>query len=156
MLVFGITCTCSCSNFINYAIVSFQSTLACQPASYHTTLESIKGRSVVPTSPRISLVQRRSTSEISALGREIANLAKRLDASQHELDSPVRSARRIAGEFVAGKLDLVESQAALAAVGAQVSGTGESAAVVLGVVGSVEGGAGVGLETLQAVPLGGC
>jgi hypothetical protein len=57
---------------------------------------------------------------------------------------------------VAGKLDLVESQAALAAVGAQVSGTGESAAVVLGVVGSVEGGAGVGLETLQAVPLGGC
>lgn len=54
---------------------------------------------------------------------------------------------------MAGKLDLVESQAALAAPGAKVSSASESAAVVLRVVGGVEGSAGVGLETLEAVPL---
>jgi hypothetical protein len=118
--------------------------------------KSTEGRSVVSTSSRIPLVQRRSASEVSALGSEIANLAERLDTSQHKLDSPVRSARSVARKFVAGKLDLVESQAALAAPGAEVAGAGESAAVVLGVVGSVEGGAGVGLETLEAVPLGCC
>ena len=55
---------------------------------------------------------------------------------------------------MAGELDLVESHAALGAPGSQVAGAGEGAAVVFGVVGGVEGGAGVGLETLEAVPLG--
>jgi hypothetical protein len=118
--------------------------------------KSTSGRSVVSTSPRIPLVQRRSASEVSALGCEIANLAQRLDTSQHKLNSPVRSARSVSRKFVAGKLDLVEGQAALAAPGAKVAGAGESAAVVLGVVGGVEGSAGVGLETLEAVPLDVC
>jgi len=56
---------------------------------------------------------------------------------------------------VASKLNLVEGQAALAAPKAQVASASESAAVELGVVGSVERSAGVGLETLETVPLGG-
>jgi hypothetical protein len=56
---------------------------------------------------------------------------------------------------VAGKLDLVESQATLATVEAQVASASESATVVLGVVGSVEWSVGVRLETLEAVPLEG-
>jgi len=55
---------------------------------------------------------------------------------------------------VASELNLVESKATLAAPEAKVACAGESAAVVLGVVGCVEGNAGVGLETLEAVPLG--
>jgi len=109
--------------------------------------------SVVPKALLLPLVQRRSASEITALSRERTNLAKRLDPSQHELDSAVGGARSVAGEFMAGELDLVESQAALGAPESQVSGAGEGAAVVLGVVGGVEGDAGVGLETLEAVPL---
>jgi hypothetical protein len=109
--------------------------------------------SVVSKVLLLPLVQRRSTSEVTALGGERTNLAERLDPSQHELDSAVRSARSVAGEFVASELDLVESQAALATPGSQVSGAGEGAAVVFGVVGGVEGDVGVGLETLEAVPL---
>jgi hypothetical protein len=103
----------------------------------------------------ISSVQRRRTGEVSTLGSERPNLAKRLDTTQHELDGAVRGARSVAGQFVAGELDLVERQAALGAPESQVAGAGEGAAVVLGMVGGVEGGAGVGLETLEAVPLGG-
>jgi hypothetical protein len=55
---------------------------------------------------------------------------------------------------VAGKLDLVEGEAALAAPEAKVAGAGEGATVVFGVVGCVERSAGVGLETLETVPLG--
>lgn len=115
----------------------------------HSTLPS----SVVPKVLLLPLVQRRRASEISTLGSERTNLAKRLDPSQHELDSTVGGSRSVPGEFVAGKLDLVESQTALGAPESQVSGAGERAAVVLGVVGGVEGDAGVGLETLEAVPL---
>jgi len=56
---------------------------------------------------------------------------------------------------MAGKLDLVEGQAALGTPEAKVASAGESAAVVLGVVGGVEGSAGVLLKTLETVPLGG-
>ena len=110
--------------------------------------------SVVPKlATPISLVQRRSASEVSTLGSERPNFAKRLDTTQHELDSAVRSARSVTWKLMAGELDLVESHAALGTPGSQVAGAGEGAAVVFGVVGGVEGGAGVGLETLEAVPL---
>jgi hypothetical protein len=110
--------------------------------------------SVVSKVLLLPLVQRRSTSEVTTLGRERTNLAERLDPSQHEFDGAVRSARSVAGQFVAGELDLVERQTALATPGSQVSGAGEGAAVVFGVVRGVEGDVGVGLETLEAVPLG--
>lgn len=54
---------------------------------------------------------------------------------------------------MAGKLNLVERETALSAPEAKVASTSKSAAVVLGVVGGVEGSARVGLETLEAVPL---
>ena len=55
---------------------------------------------------------------------------------------------------MAGKLDLVECETTLASPKAKIAGASESAAVVLGVVRGVEGSARVGLETLEAVPLG--
>jgi hypothetical protein len=110
--------------------------------------------SVVSKVLLLPLVQRRSTSEVTTLGSERTNLAKRLDPSQHELNGAVSGTRSVAGKFVAGKLDLVERQTALATPGSQVSGAGEGAAVVFGVVRGVEGDVGVGLETLEAVPLG--
>jgi len=108
---------------------------------------------VVPKVLLLPLVQRRSASEVTALSGERTNLAERLDPSQHELDGAVCSARSVAGQFVTGELDLVESQTALATPGSQVSGAGEGAAVVFGVIGGVERDVGVGLETLEAVPL---
>ena len=56
---------------------------------------------------------------------------------------------------MAGKLDLVEGQAALRTPKTKVASASEGAAVVLGVVGGVEGSAGVLLKTLETVPLGG-
>jgi hypothetical protein len=109
--------------------------------------------SVVSAEARTPPVQRRSASEVSALRGEIANVAERLDTSQEELNSPVRGARCVAGKLVASKLNLVEGQAALGAPKTKVTSASESAAVVLGVVGSVEGSAGVLLKTLKAVPL---
>lgn len=109
--------------------------------------------SVVSAEARTPPVQRRGASEISALGGEIADLTERLNTSQEELDSPVRGAWCVARKFVAGKLDLVEGQAALGTPETKVARASKSAAVVLGVVGGVEGSAGVLLETLKAVPL---
>jgi len=56
---------------------------------------------------------------------------------------------------MAGKLDLVEGKTTLGTPKTKVASASESAAVVLRVVGGVEGSAGVLLETLEAVPLGG-
>ena len=110
--------------------------------------------SVVSAEASIPLVQRRSASEVSALGSERADIAKRLDTSQHELDSPVRGAWCVTGKLVAGKLDLVKCETTLTSPKTKVSSACESSTVVLGVVRGVEGSARVGLETLEAVPLG--
>lgn len=116
---------------------------------------SLPSASVVSAEARTPPVQRRGASEVSTLGCEIADLAERLDTSQEELDSPVRGAWCVAGKFVASKLNLVECQAALGAPKTKVSSACESASIILWVVGSVEGSAGVFLQTLEAVPLGG-
>lgn len=109
--------------------------------------------SVVSAEARTPPVQRRGARKVSGLRSEIADLAERLDTSQHKLDSPVRGARCIARKLVAGKLNLVECETTLSTPKAKVAGTSESAAVVFGVVGGVEGSAGILLETLEAVPL---
>ena len=57
---------------------------------------------------------------------------------------------------MAGELDLVECQTAFLAPGAQVAGTRESAAVVLGVVWRVEWCIRVRLQALKPVPLSIC
>lgn len=122
------------------------------PASAQVVTTELSA-SVVSAEARTPPVQRRSASEVSGLRGEIADLAERLDTSQHELDSPVRGAWCVSRKLVAGKLDLVEGKTTLSPPKTKVASASESAAVVLGVVGSVEGSAGVLLETLETVPL---
>jgi hypothetical protein len=137
------------SSFINY--VRFMAVRSI-PASTQVVMTELSA-SVVSAEARTPPVQRRGASEISGLRGEIADLAERLDTSQHELDGPVRGAWCVARKLVAGKLDLVEGKTTLSPPEAKVASASESAAVVLGVVGGVEGSAGVLLETLEAVPL---
>lgn len=97
-------------------------------------------------------VQLSGTSEVTSLSGKVTDVAKALDTAEEQLNRPVSSTRGVTRQLVTSQLDSVESQATLDTVATEVSGAGERAAVVLGVVWSVEGRARVLLETLQAVP----
>lgn len=127
-----------------------------KPASIQISFSSCHSSrviSLIPAESSIPPIQRRGTSEVSTLRSEGANITQRLDTSQEKLHRPVGSSGCVPRKLMTGELDLVERQSALVAPGAQISSACQSTAVVFWVVGRVERGVRVGLETAKAIPL---